>query len=209
MKNIKGNLSKNREFSKQVPFAVEPPAALPGGRKTLVAEPTHLPHIGLLRPALIPISHHCVLDSSADFTATHLVHTCPDFGHPDQRTRLPIDDAMDYSYSDDDIPNLIGTDDDDDGGGLSVLDGRRTPPDFRQHLDAIRMGDLSGANKSRQISFSCLDEQLPVTIQSLLMELSNTEDTRDLSANLDSIIGTTGGSDRDAVLPDDLARWSN
>lgn len=153
----------------------------------------------------VPIlTQHYILESSDGFDASHLLRTCPDLVHPDMPTLLPIDETMDYSYSDEDIPSLISTDDDDDGGG-SYLDGRRTPPDFHQHLDAIRKADLSSTSKTRQISFSCLDEPLPNNIQSLLMELSN-EDTQDLTLNLNSIIESSFGGTNE--LPDDLVRWS-
>lgn len=158
-------------------------------------------------------THHCVLlDSPEVFAPFHNpLRTCPDLNHSEMPTLLPIDGSMDYSYSDEDIPNLIGTDDDDDGGGSNSLDGRRTPPDFRKHLKAIQSGNLS-KTKMRQISFSCLDEPLPVSIQSLLMELGN-EDImthHDLSSlNLNSIIDSPYVNDANNDLSEDLARWSN
>lgn len=167
---------------------------------------TQIPKPGQLRPDEIVHTQHCTLDASEDFASAHLLRTCPDLVHPQMPKMLPIEDTMDYSYSDEDIPNLIGTEDDDDGGG-SCSDGRRTPPDFRHHLDAMRKGDLC-PTKMRQISFSCLDEPLPVNIQSLLMELGN-EDTHDLTLSLDSIIDTSSYGNTASDLPDDLVRWSD
>lgn len=184
-------------FPIKVPFAVKP-----FGHQAQ----TDFPHTQPPKPDQIQSDATILLlGTTEELASTHLLRTCPDhLGHPEKPTLQPIDDTMDYSYSDEDIPNLISTDDDDDGGGSSLDGGRRTPPDFRLHLDAIRKGDLS-ASKMRQISFSCLDEPLPVNIQSLLMELGN-EDTHDLTLNLNSIIDTSFGNSTD--LPDDLARWS-